>query len=470
MTSLQGLTASLELKIHKSKLLSRDRAILKALREATFYTIDNLDGIKTYGKVGDDWDGRIDIIDWAGHFDTGYFEQIYNFLVTEGVTVTIIDTERSLAFNQFYSSQYGKYTLFEHQYACLGDILTHNLGGVSFVRGIVNAATNSGKSLILAALAMNYHKYTLIMIHNRLVFKQLVELFKELGVVVGEVRHDKMQFGKITIAMEKTFLSRYRRMDMFHEYCQQVGLLIVDEVHRAGSEDYDKLLSYIPCFNRVGFSGTSLEGTQKQQHNIISSFGSVLTQITNQQMIEKGISSEVVVEVHNIPYGKYAALDSYKTLTTSMYNNRARLAVMSQCLKSYKRGILIVCDKVEHAEILAYWLRFENYKVEIIEGKSSTAARTALLADFEACEIDALITTSVLKEGVNIKNIRTLVFAMAGKSPIAIKQFIGRGLRAKEEDNTLTVVEFLDQVKNYREQSLARIDIYTSEGFKIEYK
>lgn len=470
MISLQGLTTSLELKTHRSRLTTRDTAILKAVRDATSYIIDNLDGIKQYGDVDSNWDGRIYIVDWSGYFSTGYTELIYNFLVTEGVTVTIIDTERSLAFNQFYSSQYGEFTLFDHQYKCLGDILTHNLGGISYVRGLINAATNSGKSLILAALTLNYHGYTLILIHNRLVFKQLVQLFKELGVVVGEVRHDKIQFGKVTIAMEKTFLARYKSVELFHEYCQQVGLLIVDEVHRAGADDYDKLLSYIPCFNRIGFSGTSLEGTQKQQHRIIAHFGSVITHITNNQMIEKGVSSDVVVEIHNVPYGKYADMDSYKLVTTSMYSNRTRLAVITQCLKTYSRGILIVCDKVEHAEILAYWLRHDSFNVEVIEGKLNEASRLQHLSDFESGKIDALITTSVLKEGVNIKGIRTLVMAMAGKSPITVKQFVGRGLRAKLSDNTLTVVDFLDQVKNFREQSLARVAIYEGEGFKIEYR
>jgi len=335
-----------------------------------------------------------------------------------------------------------------------------------FVRGIVNAATNAGKSLIIGAILCNFEGYALVLIHNQLVFKQLVQLCKDLGLNTGEIRADKLQFGKVTVAMERTFFKRYITDTAVQQYVSRVGLVITDEVHRASGSNYQSLLLECPAFSRIGFSGTSLEGTQAQQEAIKSSFGAVLVDITNDEMIDAGVSSEVMVEIFKISYNKWAKFDDYATRLRSMYKNNQRLEIIKKVVKEYSRGILIVVDKVEHGKELQYWLN-DQYSVDFIHGELDAATRELMLRRFEENEIDALITTSVLQEGVNIKGIRTIVYAAGGKSSIKVKQFIGRGLRKKEEDNHLRVVDFFDDTTNLDEHSKARIEIYKKEKFKV---
>jgi len=310
----------------------------------------------------------------------------------------------------------------------------------------------------------------LILIHNKLIFDQLVKMYKELGIEVGEIRHDKMKLGKITIAMEKTFMSRYKSTEAIQQFTEHIGLLVVDEVHLAAGLNYQNVLDRIPAYNRIGFSGTALAGNQKQIRAITEQFGSVITEITNEEMIEKGVSSPVTVEVHDIAYSKFAAFDNYNTLLRTMYNSKARLEVMKNVLQYYKKNILIFVSTVEQGEVIEYWLRDAGFVVKFIHGDLAMKDKTDSLTNFGKGHFDALISTSIIQEGVNIKDIRTLIFAAAGKSVIKVKQVIGRGLRKKEFDNDLTVVEFNDKVKGFDKQSEARIETYKAENFKIIYK
>ena len=73
-----------------------------------------------------------------------------------------------------------------------------------------------------------------------------------------------------------------------------------------------------------------------------------------------------------------------------------------------------------------------------------------------------LITTEILKEGVNIPEIEALVIASAGKDH---RQTAGRALRGGGE---VEIHDFYDSFnKRFEKQSKKRIESYKKEGFQI---
>lgn len=458
--------AKVEIEVKAHSCIIKHNFAKTYLRNNTKYVIENIKSVQSYGNTK--WDGTIYLVNTDGSFKTGYLQEFVSILTELGAIVTLTG-EKSTLFNEAYGDKYGDFTLFPHQKEAVKTVLDSKVLGIPFVRGIINAATNTGKSLIMGAILSNYNGYALVLIHNQIVFKQLVKLFTDLGMNVGEISASKISFGKVTVAMERSFFSRYKTHGVLQQYVQKVGLVIADEAHKCASSNYQDLLYQCPALSRLAFSGTTLEGTQQQQELIKSAFGSVLIDITNAEMIEAGISSDVTVEIHKIEYGKWSKFDDYPTRVRSMFNNTQRLEIIKRVVSTYSRGILIVVDKSEHGKELQYWLN-ETFNVDFIHGELSMDARALMIRRFEDGEIDALISTSVLQEGVNIKGIRTVVYAAGGKSPIKIKQFIGRALRKKDEDNHVIVVDFYDNTTSLDEHSKERIEIYKKETFKIVEK
>ena len=82
-------------------------------------------------------------------------------------------------------------------------------------------------------------------------------------------------------------------------------------------------------------------------------------------------------------------------------------------------------------------------------------------------EIKVLIATKVLREGLNIFKSDYIINAMGEKSAINLKQFIGRVLRKLQIDyDTVNLVDFEDDFKNFCIHSRIRYKIYKDEKFE----
>ena len=82
-------------------------------------------------------------------------------------------------------------------------------------------------------------------------------------------------------------------------------------------------------------------------------------------------------------------------------------------------------------------------------------------------------TYQVFSTGVNIKNLQTILFAIAGKSKIRNLQSIGRGLRTHENKDHLKLIDIGDDFRYRNKVNYAfrhfeeRYKLYISEGFPV---
>jgi superfamily II DNA or RNA helicase len=60
------------------------------------------------------------------------------------------------------------------------------------------------------------------------------------------------------------------------------------------------------------------------------------------------------------------------------------------------------------------------------------------------CDIDVLLVNVIFQEGVDIPDLKSVVIATGGASPIASLQRIGRGMRATKTKSTFEVWEIAD--------------------------
>jgi len=129
--------------------------------------------------------------------------------------------------------------------------------------------------------------------------------------------------------------------------------------------------------------------------------------------------------------------------------------------------ILVNDVKYKQGEKIKEAIEEESDKrVVFLSGESNSSERDAAIEDIENNKIDIIIATSVLNEGVSIKNIHLFINASFGKSKSQTLQKIGRSLRMKEGKEKALIFDFLDEGNKYTEKhSSIRKKFYMQEGY-----
>jgi superfamily II DNA or RNA helicase len=89
-------------------------------------------------------------------------------------------------------------------------------------------------------------------------------------------------------------------------------------------------------------------------------------------------------------------------------------------------------------------------KVSYIRGEHDQDERKRALTKLEQGKIDVLIGTTILDVGVDVPAVGLVCLAGGGKAEVALRQRIGRGLRAKKRGpNVAFIMDFNDGMNSY---------------------
>ncbi|GAH69667.1 unnamed protein product, partial [marine sediment metagenome] len=106
---------------------------------------------------------------------------------------------------------------------------------------------------------------------------------------------------------------------------------------------------------------------------------------------------------------------------------------------------------------------------EFIWGDDKKDHRRNSLDDFKRRKLKVLISSIILKEGVDIPSIDVLIVASGAKSKITTLQSLGRALRRTKRKTKALIIDFTDYNDSYLlKHSKRRLEIYQNEGFKVE--
>jgi superfamily II DNA or RNA helicase len=376
--------------------------------------------------------------------------------------------------------------------------------GWEYKNCLVQAATNAGKSAIMAGLIkILREEKVLVLVHRMEIFWQLREMLEDLTEMdVGIVKADEYEPDQyVNIAMVLTMLNRLDDHKAITEMFNASRVIMIDECHHLQSTSFQNLLRRSPAVYRYGFSGTVQEESTYEGWLTRQYIGDVVFNISNKELIEQGISAEPRIILfritHHVDYprmiqeikadliakGKLNPEDPeyvqrqqiYKPLYGKIFkrylieNPERNAIIVREICETFKdRQVLIVVDSLEHGEILKEMIRLrEPTNVEFIHGSSEF--RVGSLFRFKEGNLRVLISSNIIDEGVDISRIQVLFLAGGRKSRRQILQRIGRGLRRKEGENVVNILDFYDSDGKYLEKhSKERIKIYKKEGFEID--
>jgi superfamily II DNA or RNA helicase len=378
-------------------------------------------------------------------------------------------------------------------------------------RGLIHAATNSGKS----GVATSYLKTVqpmgfrgIVLIHRKELFEQLLKTFREhlpkktIGAL-GQGQDD-VAGRQFVVAMYQTMRNRIGDDPSVTKLYKEHQLIMLDEVHHLTAAGLQEIFVNSDAPLRFGFSGTvpdphTYAGMQVRAHT-----GKVLIRISNAELIDRGVSA--VPDVHYITRDwkslfkgfynrfvehfsmrhpdylpmfrsggkwrstfvkyRFSAEYSEACFNFGVVENDERNADIVKQVKKRDMQSLLIVERVEHGHRLI--AAFDGSKdVAFIHGGSED--RSSALSKFKAGKLKTLISTQILDEGLDVSGIRMLVLAGVKKCKRALLQRVGRGLRRKEGDNTLLVLDYMDIGNKYLEKySLDRRKVLKDEGFTIK--
>jgi len=405
------------------------------------------------------WDGYIRLCK-GSKFPTGLLQSVIDNLREYGIHNLTINSYPIPGYDvdAIQENMLNGVTLRPYQVEAIKTLLAYG-------RGIAKMATNSGKTEVIAAMAKVVPGSVLVLVTKKdLLYQTSERIEMRLGEKVGIIGDDVWKSSnRIVVGMIQT-LSKH--LDWVHLNAKDTQLAMYDETHHLPSATSEKVMLGIPAPYRFGFSGTPLKNDNLADLTLIGATGPVLVDIPNSELIEQGISAEPFIEMYNVDGGVLYMADWQEAYGDCIVGNYTRNTLITKLVvESAAPSALILVERLEHGQLLHHDIPDSIF----VHGSSQMEERQSALDQLRAGTGVVVIATPIFDEGVDVPAVNLLVLAGGGKAPIKLLQRIGRGMRRKENDNTLRVIDFVDDTNKYLlKHSLERAKIYEQEGFNVK--
>jgi superfamily II DNA or RNA helicase len=388
-------------------------------------------------------------------FPTGLYFAVLQSLVDQDVDVTFLSVPEELLSIAPPIEKSEVVDLRDYQLEAVNACLHEG-------RGILSVPTNGGKSYIAAALTEYYDVPTVVLVARVEGKEQMYKLFCEC-------------FGDVNVATEVdhgapivilTYTTAAKR-DL-----SQYSLLLADEVHKVAADTfYAATMSCSIATHRFGLSGTPMGREDGKDIYFIGAIGPIIYELKQQELVAQGHSAQAdifMLEVSGIcptTSRVWAHMEEAGLMTWEDRNDK----IVQIAREAIKRDMptLILVHRLNHGEILQEEFARRGLSIPFTHGKLGEHERRKHYNAFKSGETQCLIASGIYDDSIDIPDIEVLINASGGKSKIATKQKLGRGLR-NPGDKKLRMVDFWDKHHNilYR-HSKKRKKNYESEGFEV---
>lgn len=455
------------------------------------------------------WDGRTKFYSAAGAFYTGLLPRVADVVESLGHELRLVDRRAPEPPRRLPAEA----RIEARGYQAEIVDLVAGLDGCT-----VKAATNSGKTVIAAALAARWGSRVLFVVptvelceQTRDVFarafpaSRVAALWERGGRVVdeGADRADVVVANVQGLAAKcrRRFPQPKRRPDgtryegwrygplhaAGRAFLARFGVLFGDEVHLLSSDEWSKVLAACPARRRVALSATpDASGDPRREWLRVGLFGEVVAEVSQAFLRDEGHSVPVTVRLLDYAPGPplpaaWGAQYRRGVVACDARNEAFARRIVADASAGLR--CLVLVERYEHAERIAELLP-EYTSRRLVPAHAfafgtNRAVRPEALAAFRSGRAPVLFATRVLGTGVDIKEIDRLFVAAAGGAEEAVSvQRGGRLVRFREgkeavlydaRDERLRWDASVPPAKRHLERHFRkRVRAYAGEGFRVE--
>ena len=331
-------------------------------------------------------------------------------------------------------------------------------------KALLISATGTGKTYLSAFDVRAYNpKRCLFIVHRGLIARKSQESFKQIideHITTGLFTNGAKNIEADYIFATVQTLNKEENLKLFKP--DTFDYIVVDEVHHAGANTYQKILNYFKPKFLLGMTATP---ERTDGYDIFKDFNyNIAYEIRLHQALEENMLvpfhyhgiSEIVVD------GKVLDDNSDFNMLTSeeRVKNILYYASFYGCDQGRIKG-LVFCSRREEAQKLAMAFNSHGKRAAYIGGDTSEEERKQLIARLEGDEgeqaLDYLFSVDVLNEGVDIPYVNQIIMLRPTQSAIIFVQQLGRGLRKSMSKRYLEVIDFIG---NYENNYLLPVALY----------
>lgn len=352
------------------------------------------------------------------------------------------------------------YSLTNDQQEVIDEIFADLSSGIAMNR-LLQGDVGSGKTIV--AIITLYTNYLAgfqgaFMVPTEILAIQHKESLKEVLEPLG-VRV-KLLTGSLSIQEQEKVLAETRNGDvdviigthsLFQERVQyyKLGLIIVDEQHRFGVVQREEL-------RKKGEAGQPdvlyMSATPIPRTLAITVYGEMdISTIRNYPKGRKEINTSLISR------GQFAKALDFMELQLA---KGKQAYIISPLIEESEK--LDLQNAVELHQLISK--KLPEYKIGIMHSRLPTQEKEEIIADFKKNRVQALVSTTVIEVGVNIKNVTLIIIYDADRFGLAqLHQLRGRVGRGDDQSYCILVADPTTEAAKERLKSM----LETNDGFEI---
>lgn len=228
-------------------------------------------------------------------------------------------------------------------------------------------------------------------------------------------------------------------------------VIVVDEFHHGAAPTYRRLVDHFSPRELVGLTATPerADGLDVREY-----FGG---RIATELRLWDALGAELLCPFHyfGIADGTDLTAIAWKagkydqTALGQLYTgNDARVrmvlkAIQDKLADPTQMRALGFCVSIEHAQYMADKFTEAGIPSAMVSGKTGDDARRQALSDLRDRRINVIFSVDVFNEGLDIKEVDTVLMLRPTESATIFLQQLGRGLRGTPDKAVLTVLDFV---------------------------
>lgn len=337
-------------------------------------------------------------------------------------------------------------------------------------RGIADAITGSGKTMIMAGVIEALSRpRTIVLVSSLYLMEQTQEhLSAALPCRVGFIHGTQADLhATVLVTTVQTLIRRLQTSARIRQFlAEEVEIVMADECHEVPARIFSVAMENIHAPYRYGFSATPLNDNPVANMTLMGATGPVVGRIGFKEQIDAGRAAVPHIFFYSV--GEAAALqeleykDAYDEGVVYLEDKNQRIVESTLWFVENRVPTLILVEKLRHGRHLHELLRKAGIQVEYLHGNTPTDKQKRAVRRFERGHLPVIIATRIFRQGVDIKAIQGLILADEGVSPRKTLQQIGRGMRvAPGQLPVLYVVDFINRTSTYLlDHSIERLRTY----------
>lgn len=479
-----------------AKLHEPTRQVKLEVQRILSYRVEGAEHSTAFKSGG--WDGRSSFLDFkTGVFPAGFVHFVGAHLRRKGFEVRFVakPAPAPLGPENPKIDSFPEDPRYDYQMEVVRRLVKHK-------QIIAQVATGGGKSRIARLAFARINRPTLFLTTRGMLMYQMKDTFEnDLGVpcsVLGDGqfghidKNGQQCIKKMSVGMVQTLISRLTLpnvddvgVDAYNKAVaiknQTINLLakfefvILEEAHEASGNSYFEILRH--CKNahyRLALTGTPfMKDDEEANMRLMASSGPIAIKVTEKMLIDRGILATPKFKIVNLktkPAKLLRGTGWQAAYRLGIVNNDERnQIIVDEVSRAARYGLtsMVLIQQKAHGELLKELLA-RGVRVEFIQGENDQDERKYQLDRLGRGEIDCLIGTTILDVGVDVPAVGLIVLGGGGKAEVALRQRIGRGLRAKKfGPNIAFILDFDDPFNSHTKgHALQRFSIINeTEGF-----